>query len=306
MPFPIFFLMLISLTGCSNDNETLVIETNNEDEFVQEIKAETSGDYTKWPSGVYNAYGIPEYTYGEVTFAVPYSEKGEVCLNTSITELRAYINLLLTKDFKISESDLKELNEYNPMDEIDLEEGLSGTIYAPTKGAGYTISYSYREEPNESVITAYSFENMTEDYTYKSNCSFALSIEEYPEENIEKDLLIEYGLTDEDVLPKFKVYVAEKGSAYDDRAVIFFDFGYDSNNSQEDINAYRLQIAKACEKISDDGKIYNYSGNDIVNVDDDFSSPAFVYKYKGVDYRVVCEIGVGLTGGTGCIVIENK
>ncbi len=300
--------MLVGLTGCSNESENATTETSNEDEVMQEdegIKIETSGDYTKWPSGVYNAYNIPEYTFGEVGFAVPYSETGEVYLNTSLTELRAYINLLTAKDFKISESDMKQLNEYDPTDEYDYEERISGTIYAPTKGAGYTINYSFSAKTSEQTITAYSFEGMTEDYTFTLNCSFSISEEEYPEENIGKDLLTEYGLTDEDVLPKFKVYVAEK-NVDDERTIVFFDYGYDSNLSEEEVNAYKLQIAKACEKVADDGKVYSSSGEETLSVDENFVNSVFVYKYKDVEYRVVCEIGVGLTGGTGCIVIENK
>lgn len=307
----IMLFMLLALTACSNNEENTGTEVNPEEQVSsgsEERKIETTGDYTKWPAGVYAAYGVPEFTGGTIGFAEPYNENGNVYIKTDINNLRAYIYLLKTKGFRISESDEKSLKAYDPTDEFYAEQGISGTIYAPTQGAGYTISYSYQEKVYEQTVPPYSFENMEEEYTFESNCTFSISIEEYPEENIESDLLTEYGLSNEDVLPKFKTFIAERNRDNEKVARVHFDFGYDSSNSEEDVAAYKLQVANACERIADDGKIYNNKGDEVITSEEDKKGMySFVYKYQGVEYRVVLELFYGLGGSSaGCIAIEPK
>lgn len=304
----ILIFSLICLTGCGNSEQITNSEENSVNaENSEKVEVVTSGEYKKWPSGVYNAYGIPEYTYGEVVFAEPYSENGSVHLNTTITELRSYVNLLITKDFKINEENLTSLKEYNPNpdSEYELEKELRGTIYAPKEGAGYTISYAYRAKPYEGMIPANSFENITEDYEYEYNCSLYINIEEYPEENIESDLLTKYGLSNEEILPTFKIYEAEKNDS-SRMDVVFMNMGYDSYHSEEEIKSYKLQLANAFEKSSDDSKIYDYSGESVISTDEEKKElNAFVYKYEGTDFLVVLEMYAGYSANM-YIRIENK
>lgn len=299
---------LVVLTGCGTDEETTDAEGNNEiiEEDEEKTQIVTTGEYTKWPSGVYGAYGIPEFTQGTIGFAEPYSENGTVYINTDLTSLRSYIYMLTAKDFRISDSDMESLKEYNPMDEYDMERGITGTIYAPTQGAGYTISYSYSAKGTSQNVPAYSFENITEDYTFESNCYFSLSFEEYPEENIEKDLFTKYGLADEDILPKFKIYTAEKDDTSQGSELVTFDFGYDACLSEEEIATYRLQLANSCEKASDDGKIYDYNGENVIASEDDKkATPVYVFKYQGTEYRVISEMNSGFCE-RGIVIIEVK
>ena len=104
-------VMMFSLTACGNkENENIsnddkqVVEDLNE-ESVETKKVKVSSDYTKWPSGVYDVYGIPEYNAGTLAFAMPNDELGGVYYSTTINELKNYINLLLDKGFRISEED---------------------------------------------------------------------------------------------------------------------------------------------------------------------------------------------------------
>lgn len=306
--FVMLALSLIVLTGCGTSEKIADVDGN--DEAIEDVEEKpeivTTGEYTKWPSGVYGAFEIPEFTQGTIGFAEPYSENGTVYVNTDLASLRSYIYTLTAKDFRISDADMENLKEYDPMDEYNMESGITGTIYAPTQGAGYTISYSYSAKGMSQTIPAYSFENITEDYTYESNCYFSLNFEEYPEENIEKDLFTKYGLADEDVLPKFKIYTAEKDDTAKGSELVTFDFGYDTCLSEEEIATYRLQIANACEKVSDDGKIYDYDGEEVIETEEDKkATPVYVFKYQGTEYRVITEMHSGF-GERGAIIIEVK
>lgn len=308
-------VMMFSLTACDNKepenadkvDEQAAAESN--EEKVETKKVNVSSDHTKWPVGVYDVYGIPEYTAGTLVFAAPNDELGRVYYSTTFNELKNYINLLLDKGFRISEEDKDDLDNYDPTDPF-LYGGLNGTIYAPEKNAGFVLNYGFSEESTTQTMYSYeydmeTFENGSDSVVAPFNMSLYIELKENSKKETDKDLFVKYGVTDEYAIPKFDYNFFKKQEEDDenyDVAVVYF--GYDSAITTEDAVSYMIQLQKACKAIADDGKLYDSRNEKEIEIVEEGVDSAFTYIYQGTVYRVMIEKNSNI-GESSAVVFEK-
>ncbi len=295
---------LFTLTGCGKNTENNELG-NEQTDNKKEIEIVLSSDTTKWPNGIYDAYGIPEYKAGTFEFAFPNNENGEVYISTTFSEFKAYMNELMDKGFRIEDYDLEQLNDYDPNDKYDVDGGLYLRVLAPKQGEGYSITIVFSEAKNSRLLRAYEFEGIEEDITINYNMTMYIEKRDYPAESKDTDLLTEIGLSDEAVIPEFKLYTIEKDKDERGHYNINFDAGYDFELTKEQSNKYKMKMVNEILKVSDDGKIYDVRGNEELVTDDDKLVGAYVYKYQGTRYRIYCELSPGVNGGRMAVGVET-
>lgn len=268
---------IFTLTGCSKDEQIVKESENEEIGFVEESRPTEiilSEATDAWPAGVYDYYGIPAYKSGTVIYASPKSETGRVYIRTTADELVKYLN--------------------------DLEKtGIR--VHTKTKTDSYQSYNLYDKNPGKGFYVVVDFEEKTEflggsDVTY--NLYFSIVEEQYPEKNIQKDILLDYGFKDEDIIPKnVEIFNAELQN-YGSQKRVEFRPGFDVSVTEDDNKAYHAQIVDACARISDDGNLENLEGEKVTpqKIKDDFTN---VWKFTtgGKTYKInfTIQSGVGVT-----------
>ena len=275
---------MFALTGCSKDDQTSPKVDNEGTSVVQETAKEIvlSDKIDVWPNGVYDYYGLPAYTAGTVVYAQPNSEIGNVFINTTMDEFDAYVKTIESKGFRYGESSRGD-------------NSITGKILDKNTGKGYYITVEYVEG------NTYNVNGEEKPYTLR----MCVEKMEYEPEDIQADLMKEFGLTNDDILPKFakvnRAYTEEMGADTSVR----FKFDFDVIITEGFYKEYNKQMLEACKKVSDDKKVYDNSGAEI-NVDDvNEVVMKWTYTVAGKTYKIYfCEMPT--IGGSLHMLIETK
>ncbi len=261
---------MFALTGCSKDDQTSQKVDNEGTSVVQETAKEIvlSDKIDAWPSGVYDYYGLPAYTAGTLVYARENSKEGDVYIDTTLEEFDAYIKTVESKGFRYS--------EYTRRDGMAL-----GYIYDKELGKGYRICVEYYPDGSVDVLKE------SKSYTLR----FIVENVPYEEKNIQKDLMIEYGLTDEDIMPKGVNICSATAEPSMSDLQINFKFDFDSGVTEEQYLEYNKQMLEACKNVADDKKVYDNSGAEINIKDVSEVVMKWTYTVNGKTYKIYfCEM----------------
>lgn len=275
---------MFALTGCSNKEESVGGEKDKtgttvvEESRPKEIVLSDASD--KWPAGVYDYYGIPEYTSGTLVYAQPNSNLGEVYFNTTLDEFDAYIKDIEAKGFRYAETA-----------RIPNSSIVKGKIFDKETGKGYYIVVDFMEK---------SMPLGGENKTF--NLQFMVQNDGYPEKNVPEDIVKDFGLTNEDILPKDKdVYVLKKED-YGTQTKISLDLGFDASVTDKEYEEYQNQLVDACAKISENG-LLNEKG-ETVNADTLKKDLALSWQYTfgGKTYKIMFNSNHNIGDGLGFMI----
>lgn len=296
---------IFALTGCSSNEKNggfgALDKVNEEIEKVEVVPAT---DHTKWPAGVYGAYGLPEYTAGTLQFSVPGETQGVTFIKTTYDEFKSYLTGLLDKGYRMIEEDKDLIEDFNYSD-MSQYNSVAFELYDPKPGKGYVVEIQYYAKEQTKNVFDGEFEGV-EPFSYNFNLLMWVEERNYPEEKKDTNLLTKYGLSDEVIVPDFKTYTIEKYEDDEGRININIDAGYDYEFSNEEINNYRIRLANEILKISDDGKAYDMRGEKEIITEEDKLIGYYLFKYQGAEYRCYCEVRAGLSGGRMAVGIEPK
>ena len=122
--------------------------------------------------------------------------------------------------------------------------------------------------------------------------------DEYPEKNIQTNLLVEYGFKDEDITPKnVEIFNAEVLN-YGSQKKVEFRPGFDVTVSEENNKAYHAQIVDACASLSDDGNLENMDGEKVTPQEaKDEMLAVWKFTSGGKKYKInfTIQSGIGVT-----------
>jgi len=238
----------------------------------------------KWPSGVYNAYSIPEYKAGKVVYTYPEDEAGSVFIETTREDMLAYIDGLLAKGFRMSEGD------YERMQERSWE---SFEIFFPDYGGAFGIEGHFSFENDGKGTSTWTYDDDGNDVEFYYNFSLHMAQHGSPEGWTRKDLLAAVGISDDALI--FSGADKSVGSidvtfSMTDPVYIMFeiDFTFDYNLTREFWVPYTLKLAQAFIDASDDGKIvetFTQEPIDLATKQED-GVPGFLYTHGGKTFMV--------------------
>ena len=271
-------------TGAHTNEADNSSSSNGSDSNPGTGRVTLSNATDQWPSGVYNAYGIPEYKAGKVIYAYPEDESGNVFIQTTREDLLAYIDGLLAKGFRMSEGD------YERMQERSWE---SFEIYFPDYGGAYAIegNFSFENDGKGNSSTLYDDDGNEEAFYY--NLSLYMANHGLPEGWTRKDLLSAIGISDDVLIfPGANKSVGSIDVTFSmaDPVNIMFeiDFTFDYNLTKAFWTPYTLKLAQAFIDASDDGKIletFTQEPIDLAAKQED-GVPGFLYNYNGKMFMV--------------------
>ena len=268
---------MFALTGCSKSDENVKEEVSGV-ETVEEAKRPTeivlSDNSSAWPSGVYDFYGIPEYKDGTIVYSRPNSKYGDVYIKTTLEDLDNYIKDVKTKGIRVDEKNKTDTTAKYKM--FDKETG---------KGFYVEVTFESKTIDTGSEVKDYDL--------YMSICE-----DEYPEKNIQTNLLAEYGFKDEDITPKnVEIFNAEVLN-YGSQKKVEFRPGFDVTVSEENNKAYHAQIVDACASLSDDGNLENMDGEKVTPQEaKDEMLAVWKFTSGGKKYKInfTIQSGIGVT-----------
>lgn len=269
---------MFALTGCSNKEGSAGGESDKSGTTVVEESRPTEiilSDATdKWPSGVYDYYGIPEYTSGSLVYARPNNKYGDVYYQTTMDELDSYLKNVTNKGIRIDEK---------------------------AKTDSYASYYMFDKDAGKGFYVSVEFENKKVDVNGESkdyNLYMSICEDAYPEKNIQKDLLVDYGFSDEEIIPQNVEVLTAEVLNYGAEKKVEFRTGFDVSVTEEDNKAYHAQIVDACAKLSDDGKLENLEGEKVSaqEVKDDFTT-VWKYTINGKTHKInfTVQTGIGVS-----------
>lgn len=170
----IALIIVLTLTGCEKKEEKIqeakTVKLPKAIEYYEIEKKEVSvtNESNKWPSGVYDVYGIPKCTSGKLVYAMPNSEVGEVFIKGTPNDLKAYVNKLIDAGFRMNSNHLAIINK------VPKDLNMETKIYSPNVGDGYVLNIVYTNKDNGKGVDAL--------------------IKADPEKGIEKDVEFLYNL----------------------------------------------------------------------------------------------------------------
>lgn len=261
---------MFALTGCSNKEESAGGEVDKSGTAVVEtVKEIVLSDATdKWPSGVYDYYGLPEYTDGTLVYTKPNSDKAEVYYNTTVENFDIYLQKITAKGFRFSEITRKD-------------DTIVGHIYDKEQGKGYRINVEIF--PNSEV-------NIN-----GTNTPYALLMYvekmDYSEKNIQENLMTKFGLSNEDIMPKTISVVEATAEEVGTDTQIRLAVDFDSGLTDKEYLEYNKQIINACKNVAEDGKVYDKGGAEIDVNSLEEACLRFSYTYNGKAHTIYfCEM----------------
>lgn len=290
----IMLIVLLALTGCEEKeekSESKTVKMQNAIEYYEIEKKDVivTADTNKWPSGVYDVYGIPKCTQGKLVYAMPNSEIGEVFYKATITDFKAYVNKLMDAGFRMNSNHLATINK------APKDLSMEVKIYSPNVGDGYVLNIVYTNKDNgkgvDALIKADPEKGIDKDAEFFYNMYIKVEPKAYSKKLVHDDLLTYYGISNEVMTPKFDFATIIRDAKNPEAVTIKIDIGYDRTITEDDILNYKRQIAEEIQKVSDDKKIYTYDGEEI-SVDDfvEFKLHELQYNYKGKSYLMLFEL----------------
>lgn len=289
----ICILLCLFLTGCDKikeeEKKPIVKKVQNIEYYeIEEKEVSLTEDTTQWPSGVYDAYSIPKYTAGKVSFAKPNDKNGEVYIKTTVKEFRTYINKLIDAGFRMNSEHLNRINKENNL-------SITTKLYSPNIGDGYILHVVYTNKDGGKGVDAFVGKDVmvgiNQDYEFFYNLSIKIEPKAYSKKLIQDDLLSFYGISNEALTPKFEFATITREVPDDINVLIHYDVGFDRALTEEEIEEYKKQVIKEVEKIADENKIYDYN-NEVVVVDEFIESgfSEFNYNFKGKNFSLLFEM----------------
>lgn len=293
--------LVLSLAACGGDNGSPAGNNGG--------TTKLSSATDKWPSGVYNPLGVPEYKAGKLVYAYPNDEGGNVFYNTTREEVIAYIDSLKEKGFHMYE------NNYESLKTKSWE---SFEVYFPNPGGKYALSviYSWENDGKGNNTELYE-EDSGEVFTIDYNLCISLINHGAPEGWNTKNLLTSVGLTDDMLMIEnankiisgvnksdmMSVMAASKGYLY---AGMGIGFAFDYNLTKEFLIDYELKLLDACKSISDDGKVTGIFGDLNMEEIKTKGCSAWIYNYNGKKLSVQIFAETGYDAGISVIIMETK
>ena len=221
--------------------------------------AKTSDSTDQWPSGVYEAYGIPQFKAGKIVYAIPDDPAGSVMFNASREELTAYIDSLLEKDFHMAD------NRYEEMKEASWG---SFDVYFPKPGGAYSLSciFSWENGGKGTSTTVYDEDEEDGESEVNYNVSFCIGNHGTPEGWNQKDIFKEAGLSDKEIIPEnadVLISNVDQLVSFPTPLYILADINYAFDVLVDTEIAYDFEsrLLQACIDASDDGKALDLNGN---------------------------------------------
>ena len=261
----------------------------------------------KWPSGVYDAYGVPEFKAGKVSFTYPEDESGAVYMQCTREDMLAYVDALLAKGFRISDID------YECMQERTWE---SFEIYFPTPGGEFSIDGYFTYENEGKGNTEYGWqEDEEEDFEFTFNFRMYIAQRGKPEGWTKKGLLEKIGISDDVIMvPDASKVVGSVDTLFMTEDPLYYmfevDFHFDYNLTIEYIRAYSVKLAEAFIKASDDGQILELFTQSPIDPSAklDTGIPSFLYNYGGKMHMVMISGESGFGQGITIVVqqVQDK
>lgn len=290
----IVLICLLALTGCEEkevktENKTVKMQNAIEYYEIEKKDVTVTADTNKWPSGVYDEYGIPKCTQGKLVYAMPNSEIGEVFYKATAADLKAYVNKLIDAGFRMNSNHLATINKAPKDLNMEIK------IYSPNVGDGYVLNIVYTNKDNgkgvDALIKADPEKGIEKDAEFFYNMYIKVEPKAYSKKLVHDDLLTYYGISNEVMTPKFDFATIIRDAKNPEAVTIKIDIGYDKTITEDDILNYKRQIAEEIQKISDDKKIYTYD-NEEISVDNfiDFRLDELNYNYKGKSYLMLFEL----------------
>lgn len=279
---------MFTLTGCSKKGEEGDVSakagTSSVQESAKEVKV--SKDTSKWPSGVYDYYGIPEYKYGTFVYAEEEAKDGKVYFDTTFDDAKKYLTELEGKGLR-----------YSILMEGSNKNFLYAKICASEPGKGFYVFFEL--ETGERYVDVNG-----EDVKY----TMCMNVREetYPEKNIPDNIATSYGLSNDAFLPKGVEIYEAKITTEDEVTKVEFDAGFDILISEDMVKTYHSQLIDECVKASDNGKITDYY-NRAITVEKAKEDFVFGWNYTvgGKTYKVTFGQDVGLGVGYR-VIFENN
>lgn len=291
----IALIIVLTLTGCEKKEEKIqeakTVKLPKAIEYYEIEKKEVSvtNETNKWPSGVYDVYGIPKCTSGKLVYAMPNSEVGEVFIKGTPNDLKAYVNKLIDAGFRMNSNHLAIINKV--LKDLNMET----KIYSPNVGDGYVLNIVYTNKDNgkgvDALIKADPEKGIEKDVEFLYNLYIKVEPKAYSKKLVHDDLLTYYGISNEIMTPKFEFATMTRNTKDPAAVSILLDIGYDRTITEDDILAYKRQIVEEVQKVSDDKKIYTYNDEEI-SVDEfiDYRLEELKYNYKGKSYSILFEL----------------
>lgn len=266
--------------------------SSSEKEEARGGEIQLSNRTDAWPSGVYNAMGVPEFTAAEVVYAYPEDETGYVCLNASREELIAYVDDLLSQGFHMADYNYENLQSHT---------WESFSLYFPNPGGQYSLECYYSWENDGAGTESYAYDEDYNEFSYTYNVRFCLENHGTAEGFTENGYLESAGIPDEALrLENADTIVASTGGgayATDMLNVNFsIEFVFDYNLTHEFWRPYTANIIQACIDASDDGKALDIWGEPIdLKTAEEEGCASWTYLYNGklLVAQVFCESGYG-------------
>ena len=253
----------------------------------------TSGATDKWPSGVYSAYGIPDFKGGKVAYAAPNDEYGYTYMQSTREEFITFVDDLLAKGFRMREGDRERLNE-RTWESFD--------IYFPDYGGDKYISIYYNFDPETNGMTTEDWDEDGNEVSFQYNFGIYICQSSYPEGWTQSNLLTAVGIPDEVMIPdnankmvdEVEVFIKNAEPVY---IMFSIEFTFDYYLSAEFWGPFCFDFARACEDASDDGKIISIFTQEAIDIDTaewkDLSSFAYTHNGKLVITQLMAEEGYG-------------
>jgi hypothetical protein len=292
-------VLALSLAACGGSGNNNSDNSDNSSEASDAGQIQTSSATDRWPSGVYGALGIPEYTAGRVVYAYPDDESGHVYIHeTTREDLLAYVEELRAKGFRLSE---------NAQERLENRSWESEEIYFPEPGNRYHLDLYFTFENDGAGSTEYFL--LDEDDEEETEISFNVRFYLYDHGSTDgwgwnqTGLLEDYGIPDSAIMIENADQIVEEveSSGVPMMGGIGIDFVHDFELTAELWRPWEIRLLEACIAASDDGQALGTFTQEPIDVEaaraSDYGLGGWLYNYNGSTYMVqlFAEAGYGET-----------